>query len=214
MAYPSRQLKPYKCNYLTHDLELVAVVFALKIWRHYLYGVQCGVFTDHQTLKFLFTQKDLNLRQTRWLEFLKDYDINFQYHPGKVNIVADGLSRRPHLAFNYLLGLLVGLCEEFRRMELKVVTPGAKPILYAIEAQQTLIGEIRIARTMDPQLGRIREKILVRKAPEIVIHEDGAIPCHNQVCVLVVEELKKKTLDESHNTPHSVHPGGTSCTRI
>jgi len=77
IAYASRQLKSHEKNYPTHDLKLALVVFVLKIWRHYLYSVHCEVFTDHQSLKYLFSQKDLNLRQTRWLEFLKDYDINF-----------------------------------------------------------------------------------------------------------------------------------------
>nr|GFD17325.1 putative reverse transcriptase domain-containing protein [Tanacetum cinerariifolium] len=71
IAYASRQLKPYEVNYPTHDLELAAVVFALKIWRHYLYGESCDIFTDHKSLKYIFTQRDLNMRQRRWLELLK-----------------------------------------------------------------------------------------------------------------------------------------------
>ncbi|KAL9249130.1 Transposon Ty3-G Gag-Pol polyprotein-like protein [Drosera capensis] len=94
IAYASRQLKPYEINYLTHDLELAAVVFALKIWRHYLYGVSCRIYTDHKSLKYIFTQKELNMRQRRWLELLKDYDLDIQYHPGKANVVADALSRK------------------------------------------------------------------------------------------------------------------------
>ncbi|WMV50137.1 hypothetical protein MTR67_043522 [Solanum verrucosum] len=93
IAYASRQLKVHEKNYPTHDLELAAVVFALKIWRHYLYGVHVDVFTDHKSLQYVFTQKDLNLRQRRWLEFLKDYDMSVHYHPGKANVVADALSR-------------------------------------------------------------------------------------------------------------------------
>ena len=81
-------------NYPTHDLELAAVVFALKQWRHYLYGVKCEVYTDHRSLQYVFTQKDLNLRQRRWMELLKDYDITILYHPGKANVVADALSRK------------------------------------------------------------------------------------------------------------------------
>ena len=80
-------------NYPTHDLELAAVVFALKQWRHYLYGVKCEVYTDHRSLQYVFTQKDLNLRQRRWMELLKDYDITILYHPGKANVVADALCR-------------------------------------------------------------------------------------------------------------------------
>nr|GEY12806.1 DNA/RNA polymerases superfamily protein [Tanacetum cinerariifolium] len=94
IAYASRQLKPYEVNYPTHDLELAAVVFALNIWRHYLYGESCDIFTDHKSLKYIFTQRELNMRQRRWLELLKDYDTNIQYHPRKANAVADALSRK------------------------------------------------------------------------------------------------------------------------
>ena len=93
IAYASRQLKVHEKNYPTHDLELAAVVYALKIWRHYLYGVHVDIFTDHKSLQYVFTQRDLNLRQRRWLELLKDYDMSVLYHPGKANVVADALSR-------------------------------------------------------------------------------------------------------------------------
>ncbi|XP_070022308.1 uncharacterized protein [Nicotiana sylvestris] len=94
IAYASRQLKIHKKNYPIHDLELAAIVHALKIWRHYLYGVSCEVFTDHKNLQYLFKQKKLNVRQRRWLELLKDYDITILYHSGKANVVADALSRK------------------------------------------------------------------------------------------------------------------------
>ena len=85
-------------NYPTHDLELAVVVFALKLWWHYLYGAQFEIFTDHQSLKYIFTQRDLNLRQRRWLEFVKDYDFELSYHPSKANVVAEALSRRNYAA--------------------------------------------------------------------------------------------------------------------
>ncbi|GJY58556.1 putative reverse transcriptase domain-containing protein [Tanacetum coccineum] len=91
IAYASRQLKIHEKNYTTHDLELGAVVFALKIWRHYLYGTKCTVFTDHKSLQHILDQKELNMRQRRWLELLSDYDCEIRYHPGKANIVADAL---------------------------------------------------------------------------------------------------------------------------
>ena len=94
IAYASRQLKKRKENYPTHDLELAVVVFALKIWRHYLYGVPCRIFTDHKSLQYIFTQKELNLRQRRWLELIKDYDCTIEYLRRKANVVADALSRR------------------------------------------------------------------------------------------------------------------------
>ena len=93
VAYASRQLKPHEKNYDTHDLELMAIVFALKIWRHYLLGEKFEIYTDHKSLKHLFTQKDLNMRQQLWVEFLASYDLDILYTPGKANVVADALSR-------------------------------------------------------------------------------------------------------------------------
>ncbi|GKG05306.1 putative reverse transcriptase domain-containing protein, partial [Tanacetum coccineum] len=94
ISYASHQLKIHEKNYTTHDPELGAVVFALKIWRHYLYGTKCMVFTDHKSLQHSLNQKELNMRQRHWLELLIDYDCNIRYHPGKVNVIADALSRK------------------------------------------------------------------------------------------------------------------------
>jgi hypothetical protein len=94
IAYASRALRPHEKNYPTHDLELAVVVHALKLWRHYLMGNHCDIYTDHKSLKYIFTQSDLNIRQRRWLELIKDYDLEVHYHPGKANVVADALSRK------------------------------------------------------------------------------------------------------------------------
>jgi hypothetical protein len=96
IAYALRQLRKHEVNYPTHDLELAAVVHALKIWRHYLLGNMYNIFTDYKSLKYIFTQSELTLRQRRWLELIKDYNLNVHYHPGKANIVADALSRKSH----------------------------------------------------------------------------------------------------------------------
>ncbi|VVA36125.1 PREDICTED: retrotransposon, partial [Prunus dulcis] len=127
IAYTSRQLKKHEMNYPVHDLELAAVVFALKIWRHYLYGATCQIFTDHKSLKYLFTQKKLNLRQRRWLELIKDYDCTIEHHPGKANVVADALSRKSSGTVAYLRGRYVPLMIELRklRVELGVDEQGA-----------------------------------------------------------------------------------------
>nr|GEY94349.1 putative reverse transcriptase domain-containing protein [Tanacetum cinerariifolium]GEZ58921.1 putative reverse transcriptase domain-containing protein [Tanacetum cinerariifolium] len=97
IAYASRQLKPHEENYTTHDFELGAVVFALKIWRHYPYSTKCTVFTEHKSLQHILDQKGLNMRQRRWLELLADYDCEIRYHPGKENVVADFLSRKERI---------------------------------------------------------------------------------------------------------------------
>ncbi|GJU34345.1 retrotransposon protein, putative, ty3-gypsy subclass [Tanacetum coccineum] len=97
IAYASRKLKIHEKNYTTHDLELGEVVFALKIWRHYLYGTKCTVFTYHKSLQHNLNQKELNMRQCRWLKLLSDYDCEIRYHPGKANVVADALSRKERI---------------------------------------------------------------------------------------------------------------------
>ena len=117
VAYASRQLRPHEMNYPTHDLELAAIIFALKIWRHYLCGERFQIYTDHQSLKYLFSQKELNMRQRRWMELLKDYDCDILYHPGKANRVADALSRKSSI--KHLLVKEWTLLEEVRDSEFK-----------------------------------------------------------------------------------------------
>jgi hypothetical protein len=92
VAYASQHLRKHEAHYPTHDLELAAIIYALKIWRHHLMGKRCELYMDHKSLKYIFTQSNLNLRQRRWLELIKDYDLGINYHPGKANVVADALS--------------------------------------------------------------------------------------------------------------------------
>ena len=96
IAHASRQLRKHEVNYPTHDLELAAVVHALKIWRYYLLGNVCHIYTDRKSLKYIFTQPEMNMRQRRWLELIKDYNLEVHYHPGKANVVVDALSRKSH----------------------------------------------------------------------------------------------------------------------
>ncbi|KAM7492457.1 hypothetical protein LguiA_035378 [Lonicera macranthoides] len=138
VAYASRQLKQHEKNYPTHDLELAAIVFALKIWRHYLYGETFEVYSDHKSLKYIFTQKDLNLRQRRWIEYLEDYDFTLQYHPGKVNVVADALSRKFQGSLAALRCREWKLRQELQRYNLMVSRNDNQAYLYNMVVQPAI----------------------------------------------------------------------------
>ena len=121
IAYASRQLKKHELNYPTHDLELAVVVHSLKIWRHYILGHKCDIYTDYKSLKYIFTQNDLNLRQRRWLELIKDYDLEIPYQPSKANVMADALSRKSQVNMLTAIELPYELIAEFEHLNLGYV---------------------------------------------------------------------------------------------
>jgi ribonuclease HI len=123
-AYASRQLRQHEEHYPTHDLELAAVVHALKIWHHYLLGNTCHLYTDHKSLKYIFTQSELNMRQRRWLELIKDYDLEIHYHPGKANVVADALSRKASCHCLTVRTSDTTLCQEMEKLNLEMIQHG------------------------------------------------------------------------------------------
>ncbi|MCI20563.1 RNA-directed DNA polymerase (Reverse transcriptase), partial [Trifolium medium] len=151
VAYASRQLKTHERNYPTHDLELAAVVFTLKIWRHYLYGSRFKVFSDHQSLRYLFDQKELNMRQRRWLEILKDYDFKLSYHPGKANVVADALSRKS-LHMSSLMVNELDLIEEFRDLNLVCEVTPRSVRLGMLELTNPFLEEVKECQKRDQKL--------------------------------------------------------------
>nr|GEY25823.1 putative reverse transcriptase domain-containing protein [Tanacetum cinerariifolium] len=181
IAYASRQLKPHEENYTTHDLELGAVVFALKIWRHYLYGTKCNVFNDHKSLQHILDQKELNMRQRRWLELLADYDCEIRYHPGKANVVEDALSRKERI--------------KSLRVKSLVMTIHPKLPLQILEAQTEAIKEENIKaenlRGMD-------------KAFEI--RPDGIRCIKNQSWLPLFGNLKDLITHKSRKSKYSIHP--------
>nr|AAV32158.1 putative polyprotein [Oryza sativa Japonica Group] len=206
VAYASRQLRPHENNYPTHVLELAAVVHVLKIWRHYLFGNRTEMYTDHKSLKYIFTQLDLNMHQRRWLELIKDYDMKIHYHPGKAKVVADALSRKSYC--NMLEGrhLPWKLCQEFEKLNLGIVNKG---FVAALEAQPTLFDQVREAQVNDPDIQEIKKNMRRGKAIGYIEDEQGTVWLGERICVPDNKELKDTIMKEAHETLYSIHPGST-----
>src|SRR5687767_14614162 len=163
IAYASRQLKVHEKNYPTHDLELAAVVYALKIWRHYLYGVHVDIFSDHKSLQYVFTQKDLNLRQRRWLELLKDYDMSVMYHPGKANVVVDALSRLSMGSISHVEENKKELVNDVHRLAhlgVRLVDANDGKVLITKGSQSSLVNDVKAKQELDPKLVELKELVV------------------------------------------------------
>ncbi|WVZ56868.1 hypothetical protein U9M48_007339 [Paspalum notatum var. saurae] len=204
IAYASRQLRKHETNYPTHDLELAAVVHALKIWRHYLLGNTCHIYTDHKSLKYIFTQPELNMRQRRWLELIKDYDLEIHYHPGKANVVADALSRRAHCNVIEVRPTARVICWEMNEIEMPVEFLVE---LYNISIEPTLRDLIVEAQKHDPGMAHIREGIAEAKRDCFTLDNQGVLWFKNCLVVPKDMELRKKILEEAHKSVLAMHPG-------
>nr|GFC86519.1 putative reverse transcriptase domain-containing protein [Tanacetum cinerariifolium] len=180
ISYASRQLKIHEKHYTTHDLELGAVVFALKIWRHYLYGTKCTVFTDRKSLQHILNQKDLNMRQRRWLEFLSDYDCEICYHPGKENVVADALSmkEREPLRIHYHPGKANVVADALSRKEQEPLRVRALVMNISLDLSKQILNAQTEARKPKNIKNEDVGGMLVENAknPE-VIREQKLEPC-------------------------------------
>jgi hypothetical protein len=202
ISYSSRQLRHHEEHYPTHDLELAAVVMALRTWRHYLLGNVVHIYTDHKSLKYIFTQPDLNMRQRRLLELIKDYELEVHYHPGKANIFAGALSHKAHC--NYLPTIRLTGEETSTRVLPNLslfnitLTPTLKAEIIATQKDDEVIGHIkRRMREGDPKVACFREGV------------EGTLWFKKRLVVPKKEALKKKILDKAHTSRYSINPGST-----
>ena len=212
VAYGSRQLKNHEGNYPVHDLELAAVVFALKSWRHYLYGETFEVLSDHKSLSYIFTQRDLNLRQRRWLEYLSDYDFFLCYHPRKSNIVADALSRKSRGTMTALFVQMWCMIEDLAEYKLTFIEPQRRSGVYRLVARPVLFERVRDLQEQDPLAQRVRSRLAQGEtlsdwcvdADQYLLFGGG---------VYVPEAIREEILREFHNSTFAIHPGSTKMYR-
>ena len=195
IAYASRQLKKHKQNYPTHDLELAAVVFAPRIWRHYLYGVPCRIFTDHKSLQYLFTQKELNMRQRRWVELIKDYECT--------------LSRKSTGSISHLKAVYLPRLVELRSLGVKLELTDTGALLATFHVRPILIDRIRELQTQDPTMIKLKREAESGQLKGFSVRGDGTGMMGHRLCVPDVGELKKEIMEEAHSSAYAMHPGST-----
>jgi hypothetical protein len=204
ISYASRQLRRHEEHYPTHDLELAAVVHALKIWRHYLLGNICHVYTDHKSLKYIFTQSELNMRKRRWLELIKDYDLEIHYHPGKANVVADALSHKASCHCLIVRTPNTTLCQEMEKLNLGMIQQGT---LTNLNLESILLQRSIDAQRADKGMKYIHEKIEAGKANCFRRDDQGIIWFKDCIVVPKDAEVRQQILDEAHLSRYSIHPG-------
>jgi hypothetical protein len=204
VAYSSRQLKVHEKNYPTHDLELAVVVHALKTWRHYLYEQKWDIYIYHKSLKYIFTQSELNMRQRRWLELIKDYELEINYHPGKSNVVADALSRKSQVNMLAAHPMPFELAKEFDRLSLGFLnnTQGV-----AVELEPTLEQDIRKGQKDDEKINEIWQLIIDEKGPYFREDAKEVVWFKDRLWVPDIKSIWELILKEVHETAYSIHPG-------
>ena len=206
VAYASRQLKVHEKNYPTHDLELNAVVFALKIWRHYFYGEKFEVFSDHKSLKYIFTQRDLNMRQRRWMEYMEQYDFELQYHPGKANVVADALSRKTQCSMMCLIRDDWDAMKTLAEFGLDLVEGEDRVTMFTIEARPDIIVQVMEAQKNNARSKKFMERARRGETNVWSIGTNGELRYRGRLYVPKV--MRNEVLKDLHQSKLAIHPGG------
>nr|GEX30344.1 putative reverse transcriptase domain-containing protein [Tanacetum cinerariifolium] len=188
IANASRQQKVHKQNYTTHDLELGSVVFTLKMWRRYLYGTKCMLFTDHKSLQHILDQKELNIRQQRWLELLSDYNCNIRYHPGKANVVADALIHKERIEPLWVRALVMTIDLNIPKRILEAQIEALKPDNLEKEDVGGMIRRDIPKKKLEP-----------RADETLCLNGMSWLPCYG--------DLRSVIMHESHKSKYSIHPG-------
>jgi hypothetical protein len=168
-------------------------------------GKRCELYTDHKRLKYIFRQLNLNLRQRRWLELIKYYDLGINYRPGKANVVADVLSRRSHVSQLVVDSMPFELCEEFDMLNLRIV---ANTKAMEMEVGSSLLQEIRRGQLEDEKVQEKKHNIKEEKSPDFSEDNEGVLWYKGRICVPNIKELKDKILCEAHESAYFIHPGG------
>ena len=190
-------------------MELATVVFALKIWRHYLYGEQFEVYSDHKSLKYIFTQRDLNMRQCRWMEFLEDYDFTLHYHPGKANVVVDALSQKSRGALASIASREWRMLEAVGEFGLQY-SEQAQGTLGILVATPSLLSRVIESQGQDAEIVSIRDRVQSGTGDEgCIVHADGSLQYRGRVVVPQLTDLREEILREFHCSRFAVHLGDT-----